>query len=250
MKVISVYNFKGGIGKSTISAPLADGLSRIGKKVLMSNLDGQNNSLHFLTGYIGEYEKTLYDLIVPENKPTLEETLIRMSEDFQIYGLASSEIQDINSDPWVLPTIEKLLKEAEALGFDYVIFDCSPQESKLNMAALYYSDAVLMPVQLQYSSVEAINLTYKYFTKNKLDVNKIKIIVPNMLDKRTAHSRNCLSALKDVLYKDNPEILAEPIPQRTSITDAGQEGVSIFDYDPVAAEPFFNLVKKVVTVIG
>lgn len=248
MKTISVYNFKGGIGKSTISAPLADGLSRIRKKVLISNLDGQNNSLHFLTGHIGSYDKTLYDLIVPKDKPELSETLIKITNN--LYGLASSNMQDINADPFILPSTEKLLKEAENLGFDYVIFDCSPQESNLNMASLYYADAIIMPVQLQYSSIEAISLTYDYFTKNKLDVNKIKIVVPNMLDKRTAHSKGCLSALQNQIYKDTPEILAQPIPQRTSITDAGQAGIPIYEYDPDAAEPFFNLVKKVVKIIG
>lgn len=248
MKVISVYNFKGGIGKSTISAPLADGLSRIGKKVLLSNLDGQNNSLHFLTGHIGDYDKTLYDLIVPKDKPELSETLVTIKDN--LYGLASSYMEAINKDPLLLPTTGQILKDAESLGFDYIIFDCSPQESTLNMASLYYADAVIMPVQLQYSSVEAIGLTYKYFTNNKLDINKIKIVVPNMLDLRTAHSKNCLKALQEKIYKDNPEILAEPIPQRTSITDAGQEGVPIYEYDPKVAKPFFNLVKKVVEEIG
>ena len=247
MKTIAVYNFKGGIGKSTISAPVADGLSRIGKKVLLSNLDGQNNSLHFLTGHIGKYEKTIYDLIVPEEKLSLNDVLVKINDN--LYGLASSKMQAINADPWLLPTTDKFLKEAEIMGFDYIVFDCSPQESNINMAALYYADAVIMPVQLHYSSIEAIAQTYDYFTNSKISTDKIKIVVPNMLDKRTGHSRSCYEALKEI-YKDNPEILSEPIPLRISITDSGRDGISIFDYDSEAGDPFFELVKKVVKVVG
>lgn len=247
MKVIAVYNFKGGIGKSTVSAPIADGLSRIGKKVLLSNLDGQNNSLHFLTGHIGKYEKTLFDIVVPEEKTPLKDVVIKINDNLD--GLASSDMQAINGDHFLLPTTDKLLKEAESLGYDYIVFDCSPQESNLNMAALYYADAVIMPVQLQYSSIEAIAQTYEYFTNSKISTNKIKLVVPNMLDKRTAHSKGCLEALRDI-YKDNPDIVAEPIPLRTSITDSGRDGISIFDYDSETGACFFELVKKVVTNIG
>lgn len=46
-KIISVINFKGGVGKSTITYNLASELADENKKVLMIDFDGQGNLTKF-----------------------------------------------------------------------------------------------------------------------------------------------------------------------------------------------------------
>lgn len=43
MKVVSIINYKGGVGKTTITSNLAAGLSQKGYKVLAIDLDPQSN---------------------------------------------------------------------------------------------------------------------------------------------------------------------------------------------------------------
>ena len=48
MKKLAVFNNKGGVGKSTVSVQLSHGLAKLGYKVILIDLDGQNDSSLFL----------------------------------------------------------------------------------------------------------------------------------------------------------------------------------------------------------
>ncbi|WP_412089866.1 ParA family protein [Limosilactobacillus reuteri] len=73
MSTLLFYNFKGGVGKTTISVLAADHLSRSGKKVLLIDLDAQASATLFLKTamvillrndhYLIRYRKNLFSQV-------------------------------------------------------------------------------------------------------------------------------------------------------------------------------------------
>lgn len=77
MKVISVWSFKGGVGKSTLSLMLASGFAAKGLRVLLSDLDEQQTCMTFYNNakncpfeVIAGYPETSdYDILICDHSP-------------------------------------------------------------------------------------------------------------------------------------------------------------------------------------
>lgn len=247
MTKFAVFNNKGGVGKSTIAVHIAHGLALDGYKVLLIDMDGQNDASLFLGFTSQDYKKTFYDLIVGRNKTRLEECLIHARDNLDL--LPSSYVDRINTELFRLPSInlvlEEKLKDVESFGYDFVIMDCGPQRSKVNDAVLCYADGLIIPVQLQAASVRAVGNIYEYLSDMRLNTDRIKLIVPNMFVQRTNDSKENLALLKE--FVSNDHLLTEPIPRRVKIAEAGKLGKTVFEYDDESAQQFLSIVKKVIS---
>ena len=67
-KTIAVVNQKGGVGKTTTVINLAAGLSLLGKKVLIIDLDPQGNSTSGLGIEKSSLNKSTYNLLIEDMK--------------------------------------------------------------------------------------------------------------------------------------------------------------------------------------
>ncbi len=80
MRIISVANYKGGVGKTSSVASIGMALSMKGKKVLLLDLDGQSNLT--LSFGIRNAPKSIYDALI--GKSTLQELIRNISENLDI----------------------------------------------------------------------------------------------------------------------------------------------------------------------
>ncbi|MGL4803488.1 ParA family protein [Paraclostridium dentum] len=250
MKKIAVLNNKGGVGKSTVSVQISHGLAKLGFKVILIDLDGQNDSSLFLGVSSDNYKKTFYDLIDKRNKVNITDCILNVRDNLDL--LPNSNIEEINAEFYREPRIDLILDEKLAdlnnMDYDFVIVDCGPQRTKVNDAVLCYIDHIIMPVQVEAASVRACGSIYEYLSDLRLSPEKIALIVPNMFDKRTKDANENLEFLKEFFKEDN--LISEPINRRVKITEAGKMGKTVFEYDDKSSEQFFKVLERLVKKIG
>lgn len=147
MKIISTLNIKGGVAKTVSTVNIAAELGRLGKKVLVIDLDPQSNATKYLNCY-GEDELSTYDLLNGEDTPIV-------FTGFEGVYLIPSNIKLILSESEILADTKKsrelrLKKYLSRIqhNYDYVIIDCPPSLGVLTTNALAASDYVLVPVKI------------------------------------------------------------------------------------------------------
>lgn len=250
MKKIAVLNNKGGVGKSTISVQISHGLAKLGFNVLLIDLDGQNDSSLFLGFSESDYSNTIYHAFDKRHPLSIHDCIIKARDN--LYLLPSSHIDEINAEFYRESRIDILLKnklkDLENMTYDYLIIDCGPQRTRINDAVLCYIDHIVMPVQVEAAAVRAVGNIYEYLADLQLSADLVSLVVPNMYDQRTNDAKENLDFLKE-FYKDN-DILTEPIHRRVRITEAGKLGKTVYEYDEEAANQFFNVLERLVSLIG
>jgi cellulose biosynthesis protein BcsQ len=189
--IISVVNFKGGVGKTTITANLAATWGQLGKKVLMIDLDYQrslslmfvpsekrsklHNQKRCLQHYLSKNEHSASSLdqcIESLSSPARNCSIIINSDPSSSTNLFDG-LEDIESNllvNWLLPRpsndIRLLLRKGLHEGltdngilkdFDYVLLDCPPRLTTACINALAASDMILIPVILDELSAPSID---------------------------------------------------------------------------------------------
>lgn len=251
MKKLAVLNNKGGVGKSTVAVQISHGLSKLGYKILLLDLDGQNDSSLFLGISEDMYNKTFYDLIDKRSKVSINDCIIEAREN--LFLIPNSNIQEINAEFYRESRIDLVLseklKELEDMDFDFIIIDCGPQRTKINDAVLCYIDQIIMPVQVEAASVRACGAIYEYLSDLRLDASKIALVIPNMYDQRTNDAKENLEFLRE-FFSEYDGLVSAPIHRRVKVTEAGKKGMTVFEYDEESAKQFFNILERLVINIG
>jgi len=244
---IAIYNNKGGVGKSTISVMLAHGLAKLDYKVLLLDLDDQNNCSLFLGMDTDQYEKTFFDLL--ENPANFESCIYKAREN--LFILPNTDFRKIqrsidledNEKRNIRTILSEKLQQSSNYNFDYIIIDCSPSMGTVNDSILYYTDRVLIPIQLEVASIKGIVSIYEHLERIGIDRSKLSLIIPNLMDIRTKEHKENLELVK-ANFKD---MVTSPVLRRTKITESASQGLTIYEIDDVAQEQFYPILRRVVS---
>ncbi|MCX8279189.1 plasmid partitioning protein RepA [Phyllobacterium sp. 0TCS1.6C] len=163
LQIIAVVNFKGGSGKTTTTAHLAQYLALTGHRVLAVDLDPQA-SLSSLHGFQPELDQvpSIYDAIRYDDERKRISEIIQKTN---IPGLdiipANLELQEFeydtplamsdrnsNAGKSFFTRISKALEEVDS-SYDIVVIDCPPQLGYLTITALTAATAVLITIHPQ-----------------------------------------------------------------------------------------------------
>lgn len=227
MKIISIANQKGGVGKTTTAYNLAKIFADRGKRVLLVDLDPQASLTEALNA--SKTEKELADLIIArvnkKKEDLTDDMFIEKSENLKLLpaslNLSAAELalSYATNREFVLDRIFRSIKEAD--DFDLMLLDCPPTMSMLTINALATSDFVLIPVKAQ-----------------KLDANGYKNFVQN------------LEFIKDEL-NPNLEILGAFVTfYRASTNLAKKTKAEIAEYGKNNNVPFFDIQIDEVTKLA
>ena len=200
MKVISIANFKGGVGKTTTAINLAAGLQNRGLKVLLIDVDPQANLTQSL-GILEELEQSVYTALRNEVR---EEKTNLMDVKLVAAGLdlipASLELANSELELAAVYGRENLLKQLiiSLELYDYVLIDCPPSMSILTVNALVASDYVLIPTIAEFLPLKGALIFLKHFEKIRRRNEKIQHLgfVMTKFDKRKKMNRQVVKVLE------------------------------------------------------
>jgi len=225
MKIISVANQKGGVGKTTTAVNLAAVLASTKRKLLLIDLDSQGNAT---TASGLKKENTLLGLFEGKN---INEIVASSNNSYDVIpggeDLVALEAH-IRTEP-KKGFIEESLSE---LKYDFVIIDTPPALNSLTVEALISSVGTLVPLQCEYYSLEGISSLLNTITSlgnRGLSSNKVVGIIRTMVDMRN----NLAKSVSDDLEKHFPDLLFNTlIPRNVKLAEAPSHGLSGTKYMP------------------
>lgn len=243
---IAVLNQKGGTGKTTTTVSLGSGLAGQGFKVLIIDVDSQGH-VGISLGVKGE--KTLYHLMI--EKLPLEQCIVSARPNMDVLigdpSLASAEIFLARQNEGRDKTLRRLLEENQ--DYDFVLLDCGPSLSLLNMNALTFADHLIVPVSCDFLSLIGVKQVMKTLKNvNQVLLHPISIlgILPTFYDMRNNISDESIKTLRGYFH----DKVLSPIRVNTRLKEAPQHSKSIFEYAPESrgARDYKKLVDWVVEV--
>lgn len=231
-KIIAIFNQKGGVGKTTTSINLAAGVGKLGKSVLLVDLDPQGNTTSGLGVERDKIEYQIYDVLA--NDIDVEKAICDSSaENVSLLPsnsqLAGLEIELAREGDW-----EELLKdklEQVKNNYDYIFIDCPPSLGILSVTGLIASNSVIIPIQCEYYALEGVSQLFTTIELVKKSYNpgiEIEGVVLSMFDGRTNLSIQVVEEVKEYF---KGKVYMSIIPRNVRLAEAPSHGLSIMDYD-------------------
>ena len=241
MPIICIANQKGGVGKTTTAAALAQGLSEHGKRVLLIDWDPQA-SLTVSLGFNPDNLKlTVYDVLTStirnNGSHSIPDVTIPTSNPNIDLVPANIELSQAQLDLVGAFTRELMLKEMlqpVRKDYDFILVDCLPSLGLLTINALSAADKVIIPLQADFLAMKGLTQLLSIIIKVKDKLNpslEISGILFTMTSSRTLHSREVMEVTKRA-FGDRIRIFDAIIPTSVRFKEAPAAGMSILTYAP------------------
>lgn len=243
-RYLAVFNHKGGTGKTTTAVSVAAGLASRGKKVLLVDTDAQGNVSVSLGSNV---ERSLYHVLVMGLRVADATRVVRPNLDLlgSNETLAAAELYLAGRQNRDRVLSDRL--SAAAVGYDYVVLDCSPSLSLMNQNALVFADSVLVPVACDYLSLVGVRQVIKTVKNvNALLHHPVQIwgVLPTFFDSRAKICREAITTLKQH-FGDR---CLPPVRAAIKVKEAPAQGQTIFEYaaGTPAAEDYGVVVDRII----
>jgi len=232
VRILSIANQKGGVGKTTTSINLAASLAAYKKRVLLVDLDPQGNTTMGSGIDKQTCESSVYDVLT--EKKSIEDCIVA-SETGKYHLLAANAdlvaaevelIQEIGRETRLRFALERVSDR-----YDYVIIDCPPSLNMLTVNALVASEGVLIPMQCEYYALEglsALNNTIRQIAKLINPKLKIEGILRTMYDPRSGLTQAVSAQLRKYF---GDKVYRVSIPRNVRLAEAPSHGKPAIAYD-------------------
>lgn len=242
MRRISILNFKGGTGKSSLAQNLAYALTLAGCRVLVIDADRQFNvSSTLLTR---PASVTLTQVLMEQ--ATFEQAIVEVREGLYLVP-SDTNLDQASKYLTVTNGANDILRDelAGLTGFDYVFFDHAGAYTPVMHAALLASQEMLVPCELEPYATQGL---FNMFDKLKKELRKHVIrnagIIPYNVDLRYNMARLYLAQLRETFG----DLVTSVIRTDATVPRAQSVHQTVFEYDPKSrvAEDFRTLAEDLI----
>lgn len=251
MKTISIFNQKGGVGKTTSVVNLAVSLSKLDKKVLVIDFDPQANTTTGLGFDKNELEKSIYKMFYDEGD-NYKDYILKSEEGPYLIASENSlsglevELVSLNEEER-LKMLSQIIEEIKK-DFDIILIDCPPSLGLLSLNALVASDSIIIPIQTEYYALEGVSELLKTYQTIKESIKEdleIEGVLLCMFDKDTDLSYEVVEEVKS-FFKE--KVFSTMIPRNIKLAEAPSFGKSVITYDEKSkgARAYLSLAKELV----
>lgn len=246
-KIVSIFNQKGGVGKTTTAVNLTAALGLAGKKVLLCDVDPQGNSTSGFGINKQKTEGSSYEVLV--GTLAVSDAVIKteyknvdiMSAKSDLAG-AEIELADVEHRENRLKNALLPLRDK----YDYIFIDCPPSLGLIAINALNASDSVLVPIQCEFFAMEGLSQLMATVRQVKRLYNpmlELEGVLLTMFDGRLNLTQQVVGEIKKYFAK---KLYSTVIPRTVRLSEAPSFGMPIqyFDKRSKGAEAYGKLAKE------
>lgn len=251
MRIWSVANQKGGVGKTTTAVALGGLLAERKARVLLLDLDPQGSMTSYFGVNADQLAHSTFDLFADGAAPGRAELLEKL------LPVGGGSIRLFPASP-ALATVERRAPARDGVGmrvaralaalwddFDYALLDTPPVLGALMINALAACEQLLLPVQTEFLAVKGLERMLRTLDMLGRSTGKPLpyLIVPTLFDRRTQAS---VSTLRNLRHQYPDRIWPGVIPIDTRFRDASRAGKppSQFDPDSRGVQAYASLLKQ------
>jgi chromosome partitioning protein len=229
---VAITNQKGGVGKTTTAVNLSAGLARLGRHILLVDLDPQANATTGVGIDHRSVERSLYDCLIDEVDPSA----VKVSTAYPGLDLLPSTIDLAGAELELVAAIARETKLRRVIehvgGYDAVIIDCPPSLGLLTVNGLTAAQKVLIPIQCEYYALEGLSQLLRNIELVRAGLNPtldIGGIVLTMYDARTKLSEE---VTREVREHFGGKVFSTIVPRSVRLSEAPSYGQPAISYDP------------------
>lgn len=234
MRIMTVANQKGGVGKTTTAINLATALAAIGERVLIVDIDPQGNASTGLGIDRRNRAVSSYDVL------TAKASIMQSAVQTAVPGLSivPSTLDLLGVEMVIAAAPDRVLRLRKALSdpavraaYTYILLDCPPSLNLLTLNSMAAADSVLVPLQCEFFALEGLTQLLATIDEVRAAINptlSIQGIVLTMFD-----SRNNLAnqVVADVREHMGELVYQTVIPRNVRVSEAPSYGKPAILYD-------------------